>query len=142
MQRATPPDKALKKFIDKFLDDKKSSAAAGGISTARVYALQLHLDDFADWFGHGAPVDEINGQVLSDYRLHLLKKVESKEWSRNTANDRLVTVKSFVRWLWQIEAIPQLPRIMDGKSKILTIGTSSSEILRVVLRNGLQRGSH
>lgn len=128
MQRATPSDKALKTLVERFINNKKAAAAAGELSTARVYALQLHLNDFAEWFGHGSPVDEITGRILSDYRLHLLKKVESMQWSRNTANDRLVTVRSFVRWLWQIEAIPQLPRIMDGRTKALNIGTSSSEI--------------
>lgn len=128
MQRETPTEKTLQAFVERFIDDKNASAAAGELSTARVYALQLHLNGFADWLGQGSSVEEINGQVLNEYRAHLLKKVESKEWSRTTANDRLVTLKSFVRWLWQIEAIPSLPRNMDGRTKALTIGTSSSEI--------------
>ena len=38
-------------------------------------------------------------------------------------------MKSFVRWLWQIEAIPSLPRIMDGRSRALKIGNPPPEIV-------------
>jgi integrase len=129
MQRTVPQELTLKSFIEQFINDKTASASAGELSAARVYALQLHLNDFADWAGHSLPVVEISGQTLSDFRLELLKKLKKNDWSRTTANDRLVTVKSFVRWLWQIEAIPALPRIMDGKSAALKIGTSSAEIV-------------
>ena len=129
MQMETPREKTLKSFVDRFLDEKQLAVLAGELSTARRYALQLCLDQFGEWLGHNTPVLEINGQTLSDYRLSLLEKVESNDWSRTTANDRMTSVKSFVRWLWQIEAIPALPRIMDGKSKVLNIGTSHSEIV-------------
>lgn len=33
----------------------------------------------------------------------------------------MTTVKSFVRWLWQSNAIPTLPRILDGRSQMLRI---------------------
>jgi len=129
MQRNVPQDMTLKSYIDRFINDKTASASARELSAARVYALQLHLGQFADWLGHNTPVVEINGQALSDFRLELLKQVKANKWSPTTATDRLTTVKSFVRWLWQIEAIPTLPRIMDGKSAALNIGTSHAEIV-------------
>ncbi len=129
MQRAVPEDTTLKSCMDRFLNDKTASASAGELSAARVYALRLHLNDFAKWAGHSLPVVEINGQTLIDFRVELLKKVQANKWSRTTASDRLTTVKSFVRWLWQIEAIPTLPRIMDGRSAALNIGSSHAEIV-------------
>lgn len=129
MQATTPPDKTLKSFVARFVEDKQAAVAAQELSTARVYTIQIHLDDFAKWLGHETSVMEINGETLIKYRLALLKKVELNEWSRTTAKDRLSTVRSFVRWLWQIDAIPALPRVMDSKSKVLKIGASSTEIV-------------
>jgi integrase len=36
-----------------------------------------------------------------------------------------VSVKAFIRWLWQIEAIPSLPRVLDGKSDVLNISPTN-----------------
>ena len=129
MQRNVPQEMTLKSFITQFIKDKMESVLAGELSAARVHALQLHLGQFADWLGHTTPVVEISGQTLSDFRLALLKKLRTSEWSRTTASDYLATAKSFVRWLWQIEAITTLPRIMDGKSTALIISKSHAEIV-------------
>ena len=40
----------------------------------------------------------------------------------------MVTVKAFVRWLWTIEAISVLPRVMDSKSNELKINVPRGEI--------------
>lgn len=129
MQVDTPLEQTLKSFIDRFVESKKASASAGELSIGRASNLQSHVEQFAAWLGHNTPVVEIKSQTLSDYRLSLLNKVEANQWSRTTANDRLSSVKSFVRWLWQIEAIPALPRIMDSKSNALNIGISQSKIV-------------
>ena len=129
MQRSVATESTVSHFVEQFIADKSASAEAGDLSVARVYALQLHLGDFADWLGNDTDVKDISAQSLIGYRLELLKGLKGKGWSRTTANDRLTTVKSFVRWLWQIEAIPTLPRIMDGKSTALNIGVAPAEIV-------------
>jgi integrase len=63
------------------------------------------------------------------YRAGLLDKVVSNEWGRTTAAHYMTSVKSFVRWLWQIEAIPTLPRILDGRSTVLTISRPSTAVV-------------
>jgi integrase len=117
---AIPAEKTLASHVESFLAQKKAAATAGELSANRVYILRLHLEHFRDWRAGESAVTDIDGKSLADYRLELLRRVESKEWSRTTANDRLTSVKSFVRWLWQIEAIPSLPRIID--SNTLRIG--------------------
>jgi integrase len=82
-----------------------------------------------DWVGRESPVIEIGGKTLSDYRVELLQNVEKQQWSRTTANNRLNSIKSFVRWLWQIDAIPSLPRNMRGTSNALTISKPSPPIV-------------
>ena len=130
MQRsAASTDATVATYIESFLKAKQHEAGARSISAARLYALRLHLTAFADWLGGSTAVDKITGQVLIDYRLHLLSQVEQKERAKTTVNDRFSSVKGFVRWLWQIEAIADLPRVLHPKSKLLEIGKSSRKIL-------------
>ena len=129
-QRASlPKDETLHAHVESFLRNKEEEVAAGELSAGRVYILRLHLAHFVDWLGFDTPVAEINGKMLSDYRLQLLRKVDADEWSRTTANGRLNSVKSLIRWLWQIEVIASLPRVMDGRSKALTISKPSPKIV-------------
>lgn len=113
---AIVPEKTLSAHIESFLAAKQAGVIAGALTTGRNYILRLHLTHFRDWRGGQTPVVEVDGKVLSDYHVELLKRVETGEWSRTTAKDRLVSLKSFVRWLWQIEAIPTLPRNIDGNA--------------------------
>jgi integrase len=55
----------------------------------------------------------------------LLEAVDAENWSQTTASNRLNSVKSFVKRLWQIEAIHSLPRNMDA----LKISKSSPTIV-------------
>ena len=130
MQRsATSTDDTVKGHVDRLVAVKMADVAAGELSAGRAVKLRLYLTEFADWVGRDTAITEITGQTLSDYRLELLKRVESQTWSRPTAKDRLDSVKSFVRWLWQIEAIASLPRILDGKSQSLQIGAAPPRIV-------------
>ena len=55
--------------------------------------------------------------------------MKEEKWSPPTASDRLSSAKSFIRWLWLVEAIPTLPRNMDAKSTALLISRGSTEIV-------------
>jgi len=128
-RKAAPTDDSLGAYVKTFLAQKEHRAKAGQITTGRVYALRLHLDHFRDWLGKDTAVNEIDGQTLTRYHAHLLEKMTIGEWSERTAGHYLTTVKSFVHWLWQTEAIPVLPRIMDGRSKFLTITKPAPKIV-------------
>jgi integrase len=137
MQRraAAAPDETVGAHVECFLKDKEASATAGELSKGRFYILRLHLNHLMDWVGAEALITDINSRALLDYRLELLRHVEAETWSLSTAKDRLRSVKSFVRWLWQVEAIPSLPRIMDGKSILLMLncGMTQKDIADVQL---------
>jgi integrase len=126
---AAEPEQTVRAQVAAYVAAKKSAATSGELSSGRAYVISLHLDHFVNWLGGDTSIVDINGKSLTDYRLELLQQVEAKSWSRVTAKERLRTVKGFVHWLWQMEAIPTLPRILDGKSKALEIGTPSSTIV-------------
>ncbi len=126
---AAPADQTVQAYVERFIEEKKASVAAGQLTAARGFTLRVHLGHFRDWIGSETDVVDITGKQLSGYRLALLEDVQANKWSQTTASDRLNSVKSFVRWLWVIEAIPSLPRIMAEKSKALQISRSSSSIV-------------
>ena len=45
------------------------------------------------------------GLKLLGYRSFLLEQVAAGRWSMTTANERLASVKSLMRWLWRSEAV-------------------------------------
>jgi len=128
-RNAASHDEGLQAHVESYVRDRSAQAAAGVISVGRAYALKLHLTHFQDWLGKDTAVKAIDSRTMSSYRSALLSKVAEKSWSRTTAKHYLTTVKSFVRWLWQIEAIDSLPRNMDGASQSLNIGKSPSEVI-------------
>ena len=127
--KAASDDQSLRAYVDRYLKDKEHQAAAGEVTVGRHYALKLHLTHFQDWLGKDTAVGEIDGGSLMRYHADLLEKVAKAKWGRTTANHYLTSVKSFVRWLWQIEAIATLPRVLDGRSSALTISKSSPKIV-------------
>ncbi len=128
-RQSLPEDESLAGQIQKYKLQKQAHAAAGEVSVGRVYALTLHLQHFQDWLGKDTAVTEINGETLIGYHAHLLTKVASAAWGRTTASHYITTIKGFVRWLWQMEKIPALPRIMDGSSHVLKITKHSPRIV-------------
>jgi integrase len=130
MQRsACAPEKCVAAHVDAFLIAKEQEAGANGVGMSRLYTLRLHLTDFTEWLGGDTPVERISSQDILSYRAYLLKQVSENKWSRTTVSDRLSSVKTFVRWLWQIEAIASLPRVLDPRSKLLEIGKSVRQIV-------------
>lgn len=128
-RKAASQDESLHGHIQKYIKQKEGQADAGEVSVGRVYALKLHLGHFEDWLGKDTAVRDIDGEILADYHAHLLARMASKEWSRTTANHYMTTVKSFVRWLWQIEAIAALPRLLDGRSQFLKISKPPGKVV-------------
>jgi len=126
---AVAPEQTVRAQVAAYVAAKQSAIAAGELSGGRAYTIQLHLDHFVSWLGGDTPVIEINGKILSDFRRELLQRVETNDWSRVTAKGRMGTIKGFVHWLWQMEAIPTMPRVLDAKSRALQIGTPSASIV-------------
>ena len=112
------------------MNQMENKVSAKEISAGRTNVVKRHLQFFEAWFGKERSIKEIEGQVLLEYRGHLLSMVAASRWTRVTAQQHLVSLKSFIRWLWQTDAIESLPRVMDGKvRKRSTISTTPSQIV-------------
>jgi len=120
-REAASEDQSLKTHIEKYVGRKEKHGNAGQISAGRGRTTKLHLTSLETWLGRDFDEAKIDEQVLAGFHEYLLDKIASKTWSETTASDCMASVKSFVRWMWITNAIPTLPRILDGKSRALKI---------------------
>lgn len=118
-----------------FVGQKQQEAERGDLSLGRFNVIRLHLEQFGKWIGVDATVNEIDGPLLKKYQSHLLDVVKQRtqqkrsprgdakvpRFSATTAKEHLATVKMFVRWLWEMEVIAVLPRVLGNKSNTLKI---------------------
>lgn len=124
--------------IQDFLKQKQDEVKNAKLSLGRSNVIRVHLTYFGEWIGKDAVLTEIDGRKLRAYRDHLLQlvnglskktgrseKAKSPRLSTTTAKEYLSTVKSFIRWLWELEAISSLPRILGTRSKSLQITAES-----------------
>ena len=129
----TSPSKRLWNVIDRFVQQKTQDAVAGQLSASRPDKLRSHLRHFAKWFGSDTSITDIDGAAIAEYRKELLRLVETGKWRHSTIKDRLGSIRSFIRWLWQMDLIPAMPKIMDGASAALRIDTPDPEIVTYTL---------
>lgn len=126
--------------VTTFIDQKLQEASRGDLSMGRYNVIRVHLEHFRKWIGRDADVTEIDGCALRNYHAQLLDMVKHRSskkgarteedvdfpFSTTTAKEYLTTVKSFVRWLWEIEVITALPRILANSTKSLKISAEYS----------------
>jgi hypothetical protein len=70
----------------------------------------------------------ISGEALTDYHAELLTANSEERLFADYAKDRLGTVRSFVQWLWRVEAIEALPRVQAPGSNDLGISRRISTL--------------
>ncbi|MCA8993694.1 MAG: tyrosine-type recombinase/integrase [Planctomycetaceae bacterium] len=128
-RRTALQDASLNTHVEEYVRQKEQKVEVGELSAGRAYAIRLHLMYFRDWLGKDTGVAEIDGSTLLKYQTHLLANLKAKGWSRTTAQHYLKSVKAFVRWLWQTEEIPSLPRVLDGKTGPLNITPNPPAII-------------
>lgn len=141
---AVPEDKMVKAYTAKFLAEKEADAAAGELSAYRAETLRVDLHYFLDGFGPSRPVTDITSEVLVAYRARLLSEVEKNGYSNTWAHSRFSSLKTFVRWLWHMDALESLPRVLDRTALRISKGTPSvitytTEEIHVLLKQASDR---
>ncbi|HUE17170.1 MAG TPA: hypothetical protein VMR25_23660, partial [Planctomycetaceae bacterium] len=75
----------------------------------RVYNLSKHLAHFTGWIDC-EDIRKVNGLTLVNFRTHILGKV-----GRDRANNVMSTLKRFMWWCYEIEAIDEHPRNLKSR---------------------------
>lgn len=123
------PAKTIEGNISRFLEGKRAQIAAKELSVGRFNALEPPLGDFSDFAVGHKPVSAIDGELLSQYRIELLRRVGKSEMTHVYAKNRLDAAKQFVRWLWKMEIIEHMPRLLDSRELQITSPGSDVKLL-------------
>jgi hypothetical protein len=119
---ATPPMAAageprsenLRQSVERFIQSKAREARAGEISPRRTAVLRSGLSHIVEMFGEvptrslGAP----QVKAVKDYLLDLKAKGQLKS---STAKLYFGDYRGFMRWAWQEESLPNLPRNLSER---------------------------
>jgi integrase len=108
-------DKMISKNIETFNSSRKNKVEAGQLAAKSFHSCAERLKLFLDFVGDMS-IDNFNGVHLTAYFDHLMKKVKEKKYSIATAKGYFVAVKTFVNWLYDVEIIDSVPRIMKKLS--------------------------
>ena len=117
--------------VESFLQNKLAKVNGGELSAGRYDVLRGHLYHFRDWLGPTLPITSITAKVVVGYHSEILKGLSEKTWSTDYAQNRISAVKSFIRWLWRIEAIEQLPRVLDSKELNITKKVTTPQVFTI-----------
>jgi len=112
--------------VDSYLATKLAKVRAGHLTAGRYDPIRTHLYHFREWLGSETVVSSISGKALTDYHAELLTAISEERLSVDYTRDRLGTIRSFVQWLWRIEAIEELPRVLAPGSNDLRINRKIS----------------
>lgn len=128
VQAETPeePENTVQAHLDAYLNQEQLRVDAGRLSASRFTSKRNHLLRFRDWIGSRTPITSIDGRRIQDFHQHLLTQIAENSLAQDTAHDRLVDTKSFVRWLWQMDFLESLPRNLERGSNALVIGKKVS----------------
>lgn len=108
-------DKMISKNIETFNSSRKNKVEAGQLAAKSFHSCAERLKIFLDFVGDMS-IDNFNGVHLTAYFDHLMKIVKEKKYSIATAKGYFVAVKTFVNWLYDVEIIDAVPRIMKKLS--------------------------
>ncbi|WP_166830620.1 tyrosine-type recombinase/integrase [Thalassoroseus pseudoceratinae] len=115
-------DTQVSTHLDHFFADEQSRVRAGALSAGRFTSKRTNLLHFVKWFGGSRDVGEIDGQAVLAYRQSLLAAIAKQKLARATAHTRLQDACAFIRRLWRLHAIADLPRILIENNRELAIG--------------------
>jgi len=128
-------------WVKIYLAKEQQRVNARELSPGRFSSARASLFFFRDWAGAQIDVASISGQTLSRYHSHLLDLVTANSCSATYAGDRLVVVRSFIRWLWGQDAIESLPKNIGSKELRITRRTKAPEAMTLDEVTTLLRGT-
>ena len=116
-------------WVMMFLAKEQQRVGAGDLSAGRFTSMKASVFYFRNWAGAQVDVSTIAGQTLTRYHSHLLELMAADRCSATYARDRLVAVKTLIRWLWGQDAIEKLPKNIDSKELKITRRTTTPETM-------------
>ena len=112
-----------------YLAKEQQRVSASELSAGRFASTKASVFYFRGWAGADTDASTITGQTLSRYHAHLLDLIGTEKCSATYAKDRMVSAKTFIRWLWGQDVIEKLPKNIDSRELTFTRRTKTPETM-------------
>ncbi len=105
--------------VDRWLKMEAARIQVGEIGRDRYSAYHNAITSFLEWAGINRHVEEITGELLESYRLHLLDRIAERAMNADAgmtpeyAEEQMNTTKQFLKWLRRQDLIPHLTILND-----------------------------
>ncbi|MBI1246793.1 tyrosine-type recombinase/integrase [bacterium] len=132
-ERPEEPENTVETYVNQFLEKERLRVEAKRLSASRFTSKRNNLFRFRDWIGSRTAIDAIDGAMIQAFHAELLRQIAAKTLAPDTAHGRLGDTKGFVRWLWRMNILNELPRVMEPGSNELHIGkrVASPEVFTI-----------
>jgi integrase len=144
---AASPDRTVKYHVEQWMALQQSKVAGGRLSAERTDGLRRDLGRFRDYLGPDSSVETVDAAQIQGFYGWCVQKVEERQndpagragWSSVYAQNVFDVAKSFVKYLWKMGQIEQLPRNLDSGDYRFQIGvkvivTWTAEELQTALK--------
>ncbi|OWK45539.1 hypothetical protein FRUB_01870 [Fimbriiglobus ruber] len=146
-----PVETSVEGYATRWVGDRRDEAIAGVRSNESADSLRRHLSVFVQFVGSANAVEVITADVWHRWYVHCAGQVVKRDasraagWSPDTASKIFGIARTFVRWLWERDAIAALPKNLNDKKHRFerperTIPTFTNDEIRSML--GAARGVH
>lgn len=145
---AESSDRTIKALADRWSHNLAEEAARGARSADGADNARIALSHFVTFAGGRTDVGAINFDLWRRWYVHCRGEVARRDgdprgkdgWSADYAKKVFGTSRSFVRWLYECEVIPALPRNLASKAhrfdaEVKAPPTFSNEEIRLLLDN-------
>jgi integrase len=130
---AATPDKTVKAHIEQWVSLQHAKVASGRLSADRSEGLRRALNHFRDYLGANSVIEAVDAAKIQGFYRWCIQKVEQRQndpagkagWSNVYAQKVFDVARVFVRHLWQMGQIEQLPRNIDSQEYRFRIGVKA-----------------
>jgi integrase len=126
-QEHIAPENTVRAHIDDHLNDRKAAQRQGKIRSGTYQTYFHRLNVFKDWVEPGAPLEDLNEQLLRKYYHYLVGQVAGDEMSASYASACLGVAKKFIRSRWELRLI-ELPRNLGSRDLVISVDLQEPEI--------------
>jgi integrase len=115
-----PADRTIKAASAAYLKQKRDEVENNLRSPDGYDNIRRTVERFVDFCGESNSAECISADLWHRWYVHCAAKVAAKEaggegWSVIYARDEFQSSRAFVRWLWERDWIPSIPRNLNSK---------------------------
>lgn len=144
-ERFVPVDRTIGGLADQWAALKATEAKSGIRSADGADNLRIALEHFKTFAGSASPVESITAETWHNWYVRCAGLVAAQDndpdkgWSADYGSKVFGISRSFVRWLWEREVLPSLPRNLEAKQyrfqrPAKAIPTFTNDEVNVLLR--------